>query len=109
MSKPNHQRLRGVLSQVKAKALPKDFPKAFHAVIWELMRTQTDLTKFKEIMDKKMHKITQSMKMAEKDMKGGKKKTAVKVLKKAESKNETLVKMDKKRDKVIKKAKMGKC
>lgn len=53
-------------------------------------------------MDKKMHKVTKSMKVAEKDVKKGKKKAAVKVLKKAEKKNEKLVKIDKtQRDPVI--------
>lgn len=46
-------------------------------------------------MDKKMHQVTKRMKTAEKDMKSGKKKEAVKVLKKAEKKNEKLVKYDK--------------
>ena len=57
-------------------------------------------------MDKKMHKITESMKTAEKDVKMGKTKAAVKVLKKAEKKNELLVKIDKNvRDPLIDKAK----
>lgn len=64
-------------------------------------------------MDKKMHKVTTAMKMAEKDMKKGKGKMAVKVLKKAEKKNEKLVKMDKNvRDPMIdkfKKAKKAMC
>lgn len=60
-------------------------------------------------MDKKMHKITKSMQKAGKDIKAGKSKAAVQVLKGAEKKNEKLVKMDKKRDKIIDKAKMGKC
>lgn len=53
-------------------------------------------------MDKKMHKVTKKMEVAEKDMKMGKKGSALKVLKGAEKKNEKLVKMDKKeRDPVI--------
>ncbi len=61
-------------------------------------------------MDKKMHKVTEKMKVAEKDIKKGKAKAAVKVLKGAEKKNEKLVKIDKNvRDPIIKKAKMGKC
>ena len=57
-------------------------------------------------MDKKMHQVTKRMKTAEKDVKMGKKKAAVKVLKKAESKNEKLVKIDKKvRDPMIEKYK----
>ena len=54
-------------------------------------------------MDKKMHKITKSMKAAEKDVVKGKPKAAVKVLKKAEKKNEKLVKEDREvRDPLIK-------
>lgn len=62
-----------------------------------------------EVVDKKMHKVTQSMKVAEKDIKGGKPKAAVKTLERAEKKNEKLVAMDKKRDVIIDKAKKGKC
>lgn len=46
-------------------------------------------------MDKKMHQVTKRMKTAESDIKKGKAKEAVKVLKKAEKKNEKLVKIDK--------------
>jgi len=57
-------------------------------------------------MDKKMHKVTLEMKRAEKDIKKGKKKEAVKELSKAEKKNEKLVKIDREvRDPLIKKAK----
>lgn len=57
-------------------------------------------------MDKKMHKVTEKMKMAEKDIKKGKSKAAVKVLKKAEKKNEKLVKIDRDiRDPLIEKCK----
>lgn len=45
-------------------------------------------------MDKKMHKVTEKMKVAEKDIKKGEPKKAQKVLKKAEKKNEKLVKID---------------
>ena len=45
-------------------------------------------------MDKKMHKVTKSMKVAEKDIVKGKPKAAVKALKGAEKKNEKLVKID---------------
>jgi len=45
-------------------------------------------------MDKKMHKVTKAMESAEKDMKHGKEKAAMKVLKGAEKKNEKLVKID---------------
>ena len=58
-------------------------------------------------MDKKMHKVTEKMKVAVKDIKEGKKKSAVKTLKKAEKKNEKLVKIDRDvRDPMIKKCKM---
>jgi hypothetical protein len=57
-------------------------------------------------MDKKMHKVTEKMKDAEKDIKSGKKQAAVKVLKGAEKKNEKLVKIDKDvRDPMVEKAK----
>jgi hypothetical protein len=57
-------------------------------------------------MDKKMHKITTKMKTAEKDIKMGKAKQAAKVLKRAEEKNEKLVKIDREvRDPLIKKCK----
>jgi type III secretion system FlhB-like substrate exporter len=57
-------------------------------------------------MDKKMHKITEKMKVAEKDIAKGKSKMAEKVLKSAEKKNEKLVKIDKfERDPIIEKAK----
>lgn len=57
-------------------------------------------------MDKKMHKITESMKKAESDVKKGNRKDAVSTLKRAEKKNEKLVKEDKKvRDPIIKKVK----
>lgn len=45
-------------------------------------------------MDKKMHKVTEKMRVAEKDIKKGKPKEAMKVLKGAEKKNEKLVKID---------------
>ena len=47
-------------------------------------------------MDKKMRKVTKEMKVAEKDVKAGKKKAAVKVLKKAEKKNAKLADYDEK-------------
>lgn len=57
-------------------------------------------------MDKKMHQVSKRMKTAEKDIKKGKPKAAVKVLKKAVRKNEKLVKIDKtQRDPLIKKCK----
>lgn len=45
-------------------------------------------------MDKKMHRVTKQMQTAEKEIKKGKKKAAVKTLKMAEKKNENLVKID---------------
>jgi hypothetical protein len=57
-------------------------------------------------MDKKMHKVTEKMKVAEKDIKKGKKGAAVKTLKSAEKKNEKLVKIDRDvRDPMIDKCK----
>ena len=57
-------------------------------------------------MDKKIHKITNSMKKAEKDVQLGKSKQAVKVLKGAEKRNEKLVKEDRDvRDPIIDKFK----
>lgn len=57
-------------------------------------------------MDKKMHQVTKRMETAEKDVKKGKTKEAVKTLNKAEKKNEKLVKIDKNvRDPMIKKCK----
>lgn len=47
-------------------------------------------------MDKKIHQVTKRMKTAEHDIRSGKKKAALKVLSKAEKKNEKLVKIDKK-------------
>lgn len=57
-------------------------------------------------MDKKMHQVTKRMKTAEKDVKKGKRSAAIRVLKKAEKKNEKLVKIDKNvRDPIIKRFK----
>ena len=82
-------------------------PEAFKYIVWELMSTQTKLNKLEgKLMDKKMHQVTKRMKTAEKDLKKGKPKQAVRVLKKAEKKNERLVKIDKNvRDPLIDKAK----
>jgi ketol-acid reductoisomerase len=53
-----------------------------------------------------MHQITQSMKTAQRGIKAGKSAFAQSVLKKAENKNEKLVKLDKNvRDPLIKKCK----
>lgn len=59
-----------------------------------------------DYMDKKMHQVTKKMEVAAKDISKGKPKEAKKVLKKAEKKNEKLVKIDKNvRDPMIKKCK----
>lgn len=72
--------------------------------------TQLIIKKKEEFnMDKKMHKITKKMKTAEKDIKKGKGKEAVRVLKGAEKKNEKLVREDRDvRDPLIEKAKKAK-
>lgn len=57
-------------------------------------------------VDKKMHQVTKRMETAQKDIKKGEPKAAEKVLKKAEKKNEKLVKIDREvRDPMIKKCK----
>lgn len=57
-------------------------------------------------MDKKMHKVTEKMKMAEKEIAKGEPKKAAKTLKGAEKKNEKLVKIDRDvRDPMIDKCK----
>lgn len=57
-------------------------------------------------MDKKMKKVTSQMKSAEKDIKKGKPKEAVKALKGAEKKNEKLTTIDRtQRDPMIEKYK----
>lgn len=57
-------------------------------------------------MDKKMHQVTKRMETADKDLQKGNKSGALKVLKKAEKKNEKLVKIDRDvRDPMIEKCK----
>ena len=57
-------------------------------------------------MDKKMHRVSEKIMTAEKAVKGGMKKKAIKVLSKAEKDNEKLVKIDKNvRDPIIDKYK----
>lgn len=57
-------------------------------------------------MDKKMHKVTKQMRVAEKDIKKGKLKAAKRTLKSAEKKNEKLVRIDRDvRDPLIDKCK----
>lgn len=59
-----------------------------------------------KVMDKKMHAVTKQIKTAEKDIKKGEPKKAAKVLKKAEAKNEKLVKIDREvRDPLVKECK----
>jgi|SRR6266446_4070328 len=108
MGKISHPQLRKAISAVTKHSKPSTFPAAWRLLIWEVMRAVTRIQKLEVHMDKMMHKVTEKMKMAEKDVKKGKPKAAVKVLEKAEKKNEMLVKMDKKRDKIIEKAKRGK-
>lgn len=70
------------------------------------MRAHTCISKLETKMDKKMHQVTKQMQTAERDIKKHKNTQAVKVLKKAEKKNEKLVKIDKNvRDPLIDKAK----
>lgn len=57
-------------------------------------------------MDKKIHRITKEMQVAERDIKKKKLKDAIRVLKYAEKKNEKLVKIDRDvRDPIIEGAK----
>lgn len=106
MIRQSHPKLRAALSLVTQKNAANYGPIALRIIIWELMKAQTEVKILKESMDKKMHQVTKRMKTAERDIKAGKQKTAVKVLKKAEKKNERLVKIDKNvRDPLIKKAK----
>lgn len=70
------------------------------------MRQVYDDLHREDFVDKKMHKVTKQMQVAEKAIKQGKSKQAVSTLKKAEKKNENLVKLDKEvRDPMLKKCK----
>lgn len=102
-----HPQLREAIKMVSNKKTVSMLPKAFHRVVWELMKAIKRITKLEaKIMDKKMHKVTEKMKVAEKDVKKGAKKKAVKTLKKAEKANEKLVKIDRDvRDPIIEKYK----
>jgi hypothetical protein len=53
----SHPRLREALLRVKYNSLASDFPTAFKVVVWELMRTQTQLNKLEEKMDKQINKV----------------------------------------------------
>ena len=69
----------------------------------ELFNRNKLMKQIEDTMDKKIHKITESMKLAEKDIKKGAPKAATSVLKGAEKKNEKLVKIDREvRDPIIK-------
>ncbi len=84
----------------------KDPKAAWKLLVWEAMKTQTRLKKIEEAMDKKMSKVTKQMKTAERDIKKGKKASAVKALKSAEKKNVKLTKIDREvRDPMIDKCK----
>lgn len=87
-------RLRSALQAVGAKKLPKDFPRAFHSVIWVLMRCVTRINKLEKLMDKKMAKVTKQMKTAERDVKKGQPLAAVQAIKGAVKKNVKLTKED---------------
>lgn len=107
--KQTHSRLRKALSLIGPCHTPREFHAAFQYVVWELMKTQTKLNKMEYKLDKKIHKITEKMRAAEKDVKSGKSKAAVQVLKGAEKKNEKLKVEDRdKRDPIINKFKKAK-
>lgn len=77
-----------------------------HAFIEMTTLIQMFFNYLEKQVDKKMHKVTEKMATAEKEIKKGSKKAAVKVLKKAEKENEKLVKIDREvRDPMIKKCK----
>jgi hypothetical protein len=84
---------------------------ASDALIYEAFIEMTQLIRvffhyIEESMDKKMHKVTKKIEVAEKDIKKGKPSEAIKVLKTAAKKNEKLVKIDRDvRDPMIKKCK----
>lgn len=80
--------------------------------VFEIEQRVTDLENYiagsckGKSMDKKMAKVTKTMKVAEKDIKKGKPKAAVKALKGAEKKNVKLTAIDRNvRDPLIKKCK----
>lgn len=102
--KNTQERLRKALQRCGMKKSAKDWGKALHVVIWELMKAHTRISKLEKKVDKKMAMVTKSMKVAERDIKKGKPKAAVKALKGAEKKNVKLTKEDReKRDPIIKK------
>lgn len=107
-----YDQLRNCVSLVNKDRPTSDCQKAIKTLAWELMKAITRITKLeRKLMDKEIHKISKKIKVAEKDIKQGKVKTAQAVLKKAEKKNEKLVKIDKtQRDPVIHAVeKAGKC
>lgn len=90
-------------------SLTCDFPPKHNRTVWELMKLQTKLKHMEQKLDKKIHKITEKMRVAEKDIKKGKPKVAEKVLKGAEKKNEKLKREDRDiRDPMIDKFKKAK-
>lgn len=91
----SHKRLRDAIYYTSMHMPAKYMPKAMKLIIWELMKTQTKLSKLeRKLMDKKLHKVTKTIEVAAKDVKKGKPKAAVKALKGAVKKNEKLVKED---------------
>lgn len=103
------QSLRFANGMIKSHKPVCFLPTALSLVIRVLRAACKEITKLQQEkvrMDKKMAKITKEMKVAEKDVKKGKPKAAVKELKKAEKKNVKLTKIDREeRDPFIKKAK----
>jgi len=87
-------RLRSALQAVGLKKPFKEFPRAFHSVIWVLMRCVTRINQLEKLMDKKMAKVTKQMKTAERDVKKGQPLAAVAALKGAVKKNVKLTKVD---------------
>ncbi len=90
----SQQRLRAALQAVGLKKPFKEFPRAFHSVIWVLMRCVTQITNLEKLMDRKMAKVTKQMKTAERDVKKGKPLAAVQAIKGAVKKNVKLTKID---------------
>lgn len=87
--KQSHPRLREAIKILSSKKVAAKAPKAFKLVIWELMNTQTRLSKLERFMDKQIHKVKA-------DVKTGDKKKALHDI-------GTLEKMDKKFDRKLEK------
>ena len=88
------QKLMMLITKVRSKQPIKSFAKTFHELIYSIMRINRRLINLEKKMDKKMAKVTKTMKVAERDIKAGKPKEAVKALKRAEKKNVKLTKFD---------------